>query len=68
MKMNSSIAQLCFRIPPLFLLFSCLLFPVPLFASEAENDCQIPVTGRVLEPVILRVALYPFVPDRIALF
>jgi hypothetical protein len=46
----------------------CLLFPVPLFASEAENDCQIPVTGRVLEPVILRVALYPFVPDRIALF
>jgi hypothetical protein len=42
--------------------------PVPLFASEAESDCQIPVMGRTVEPVILRVALYPFVPDRVALF
>ena len=38
-------------------------------AAGAELDCPaLAVTQQPVQPITLRVALYPFVPDRLALF
>jgi thiamine pyridinylase len=56
-------------------LFFCLVFHFGFFLSQTdvlagneELDCRIPVPSQPVEPINLRVALYPFTPDRLALF
>jgi thiamine pyridinylase len=45
------------------------LFPLNnVLAADDELDCRIAVSGQPVEAVNLRVALYPFTPDRLALF
>jgi hypothetical protein len=54
----------CVRRVFLFCIF--VLTPTAVFA--VEQDCQFQAAIQPVEPVVLRVALYPFVPDRVALF
>src|SRR5262245_36269642 len=51
------------------LLFSSTLSaPRIVHAATNESDCQITAPGQPVEPITLRVAMYPFTPDRIVLF
>ncbi len=49
----------------LILLLSNALAPSSARAAESERGCK---PGRPVEPITLRVAFYPYTPDRITLF
>jgi thiamine pyridinylase len=51
-----------------FLLFVSLFSPPVLLAADKERDCLVTAPDQPIIPITLRVALYPYTPDRLALF
>jgi thiamine pyridinylase len=45
-----------------------LLWPAAAARADHERDCDVPIPNQAVVPIKLRVALYPFTPDRLALF
>jgi thiamine pyridinylase len=51
-----------------FLILSVLILSARVCVAGMDQDCQIGPPQQPVEPITLRVALYPFVPDRLELF